>query len=504
MNSGSRLGLANRGGLLQIEDCLDAAGNVDLPPGTTLISLIERNIANVGASVAYRYLDYTRSPDGLAVELTWTRLGTANARHRRRGATRFIPRRPGGDSRSPGPRLRRRILRRGQGGDHRGAVVRAGVAGPCRASRNALHDSRPTVVLTTSAAVAAVEASLKEIGTRREAARHHHRRCSRFGGGRVGTRWTSTSTTSPICSTPRDPRDRRSAWRSPIERSAPTWSQMILSIDLLDRNTHGVSWLPLYHDMGLSMIGFPGGVRRTLDADVTDGIHSAAAALDPRAVGRSHGHGRVVTAAPNFAYEYTAQRGLPAAGDDVDLSNVVLIVGSEPVSLRRRSRPSTRPSRPTGCRRRRSSRHTASPRRPCSSRPSHRPPARQSPISIASGLEKGEAVRVAADTPDAVAHVSCGQIARSQWAVIVDPDTGAELPDGRVGEIWLCGNNIGRGYWGRPEETRQTFGAVLRSQLPRAATLTAHRAARRGYGRAIWGSTSTASCTSPGASRIRS
>ena len=75
MNSGSRLGLANREGLLQIEDCLDAAGNVDLPPGTTLISLIERNIANVGASVAYRYLDYTRSSDGLAVELTWTQLG---------------------------------------------------------------------------------------------------------------------------------------------------------------------------------------------------------------------------------------------------------------------------------------------------------------------------------------------------------------------------------------------------------------------------------------------
>src|SRR5262249_50933370 len=39
-------------------------------------------------------------------------------------------------------------------------------------------------------------------------------------------------------------------------------------------------------------------------------------------------------------------------------------------------------------------------------------------------------------------------------------------PDGQVGEIWLHGNNIGRGYWGRPDETRRTFGASLRSRLP--------------------------------------
>ena len=46
----------------------------------------------------------------------------------------------------------------------------------------------------------------------------------------------------------------------------------------------------------------------------------------------------------------------------------------------------------------------------------------------------------------------------------MNPDTDRELADGRVGEIWLHGNNVGRGYWGRPEETRQTFGAVLRSE----------------------------------------
>ena len=59
--------------------------------------------------------------------------------------------------------------------------------------------------------------------------------------------------------------------------------------------------------------------------------------------------------------------------------------------------------------------------------------------------------------PNAVAHVSCGRVARSQWAVIVDADTGDELPDGRVGEIWLHGNNVCRGYWGRPDESRRTF-----------------------------------------------
>ena len=43
--------------------------------------------------------------------------------------------------------------------------------------------------------------------------------------------------------------------------------------------------------------------------------------------------GQVVTAAPNFAYEWTAQRGLPEPSQHIDLSNVVMIIGSEPVSV---------------------------------------------------------------------------------------------------------------------------------------------------------------------------
>src|ERR1700730_13598304 len=74
MDYGSRQDSVAPKGLLLIEDCLDADGGVALPPGTTLISLIERNVANVGDSVAYRFLDYARS-EGHAVEVTWAQLG---------------------------------------------------------------------------------------------------------------------------------------------------------------------------------------------------------------------------------------------------------------------------------------------------------------------------------------------------------------------------------------------------------------------------------------------
>jgi acyl-CoA synthetase (AMP-forming)/AMP-acid ligase II len=72
---------------------------------------------------------------------------------------------------------------------------------------------------------------------------------------------------------------------------------------------------------------------------------------------------------------------------------------------------------------------------------------------------------VSPEHPNAIAAVSCGQVTRSQWAVIADPDTAAELPDGEVGEILLHGDNIGQGYWGRKRETELTFHNKLQSRL---------------------------------------
>ncbi len=61
-------------------------------------------------------------------------------------------------------------------------------------------------------------------------------------------------------------------------------------------------------------------------------------------------------------------------------------------------------------------------------------------------------------------QASCGKIGYDELAVIVDPDTATELPDGQIGEIWIHGNNLGTGYWNREEDTRDTFQNILKSR----------------------------------------
>src|SRR5271166_152431 len=464
MNYGSRQDSVAPKGLLLIEDCLDAEGGVMMPPGTTLISLIERNVANVGDAVAYRYLDYSGSgarSDGQAIEVTWAQFGVrlqAIGAHVQQFAGR-------GD---------RVAILAPQGIDYVSgfyAAIKAGTIAvplfapelPGHAERlnTALRDSEPTVVLTTTAAKQAVETFLTNLSHRR---RPHvvvidqipDAAGEQFVPTELGMddvshlQYTSGSTRPPV-------------GVEVTHRAVGTnLVQMILSIDLLDRNTQGVSWLPLYHDMGLSMIGFPAvyGGHSTL-------MSPTAFVRRPqrwiRALADGSRRGNVVTAAPNFAYEWTAQRGLPGQGEDVDLSNVVLIIGSEPVSIDAVT-TFNKAFAPYGL-----------PR--TAIKPSYG--IAEATLLVATidhtaettvayldreQLGAGHAVRVAADAPNAVAQVSCGHVARSLWAVIVNPD-GTELPDGEVGEVWLQGDNVGRGYWRRPEETRLTFGAKLQSTL---------------------------------------
>ncbi|AUG78205.1 Non-ribosomal peptide synthetase [Kitasatospora sp. MMS16-BH015] len=56
--------------------------------------------------------------------------------------------------------------------------------------------------------------------------------------------------------------------------------------------------------------------------------------------------------------------------------------------------------------------------------------------------------------------VGCG-VPTGLEARIADPETGRELPAGRIGELWLRGPSVGHGYWNRPEQSDAVFNAVL-------------------------------------------
>ncbi|EJZ13622.1 acyl-CoA synthetase, partial [Mycolicibacterium fortuitum subsp. fortuitum DSM 46621 = ATCC 6841 = JCM 6387] len=58
------------------------------------------------------------------------------------------------------------------------------------------------------------------------------------------------------------------------------------------------------------------------------------------------------------------------------------------------------------------------------------------------------------------------QLPQSPVVRIVDVDTHRECPPDAVGEIWVHGENVAAGYWSRPAEEQQCFGATLVDPSP--------------------------------------
>ncbi|WP_033263009.1 fatty acyl-AMP ligase [Amycolatopsis vancoresmycina] len=217
--------------------------------------------------------------------------------------------------------------------------------------------------------------------------------------------------------------------------------------------TSTVSWLPLFHDMGLILgIGAPmaGGLESVL-MDPLAFLERPARWL--RALSASPG---AISAAPNFAYAYCASRVTEAEKVYLELSRVVsLINGSEPVL------PATIAKF-----------HDAFGE--CGLRPEvHRSSyglaeatvlvsvtgAGKAPRQVTfdrARLAAGYAVR-SGPGASATTLVSCGKPA-GQRVRIADPVTGEPAGPGEVGEIRVSGPNVGRGYWGRAEASVATFG----------------------------------------------
>ena len=61
--------------------------------------------------------------------------------------------------------------------------------------------------------------------------------------------------------------------------------------------------------------------------------------------------------------------------------------------------------------------------------------------------------------------VGCGLAIPETKIVIVEPVSKTSLALGEVGEIWVAGPGVAKGYWNHPEETEQTFHAYLEDTL---------------------------------------
>jgi fatty acid CoA ligase FadD28 len=64
------------------------------------------------------------------------------------------------------------------------------------------------------------------------------------------------------------------------------------------------------------------------------------------------------------------------------------------------------------------------------------------------------------ESADGTPLVSYGTPLRSELR-IVDPEERSECPPGKVGEIWVHGDNVCLGYWQKPEQTEETFNGTI-------------------------------------------
>lgn len=211
-----------------------------------------------------------------------------------------------------------------------------------------------------------------------------------------------------------------------------------------------ISWLPLWHDMGLVLaFGVP-----ILHGDQSVFMDPTAFLMRPaRWLRLARSTLDIYTAGPNFAYDYCTRR--IADKTSLDLSQVkVFLNGAEPV------RPAT----------------IANFTQAFGLPPQTHTPAyglaeavvfvTSARVDVAPTVHAFDrdaltagVLRPSAASTSSIELVSLGPPA-GQRLEIVDPD-GRPCGAGVVGEVWLSGPNIAAGYWGNPQRTTEIFAATL-------------------------------------------
>jgi acyl-CoA synthetase (AMP-forming)/AMP-acid ligase II len=223
-------------------------------------------------------------------------------------------------------------------------------------------------------------------------------------------------------------------------------------------NMVNVSWCPLTHDMGLIMGALPSVAFGAQSVLMPPGVFIRRPLLWLQAIDRYRGtHGY----SPNFGYDLCVDRTTAEERAALDLSSMrVFVNGAEPVREPTRNRFLEA--------------FAVAKLRPEAYTPAYglaeatvlvtAAPHNSSGMVVwadNTALERDEVVLTDGSDPDARALCADGVPAPGHEVAIVDPASGTPVESGRVGEVWLRGPSVCGGYWRRPEETEETFGARL-------------------------------------------
>jgi acyl transferase domain-containing protein/acyl-CoA synthetase (AMP-forming)/AMP-acid ligase II/NADPH:quinone reductase-like Zn-dependent oxidoreductase/short-subunit dehydrogenase/acyl carrier protein len=222
----------------------------------------------------------------------------------------------------------------------------------------------------------------------------------------------------------------------------------------------GVTWLPHYHDMGLI-----GGLLQPLFAGGEMIVMPPSSFLQRpirwlTAVTR---YRATTMVAPNFAYDLCVEKISAEQRAALDLSGVeVALCGAEPVRSDTLAQ-FAEAFGPSGFRRDafRPAYGLAEATLIVSGHAADSAPFMP---SVGSDQLKRGFVK-AAEEGDIGSRllVGCGGIAPGLNVAIVNPETFKPCAADRVGEIWVSGPSVAKGYWRNPDETSKTFDACLPS-----------------------------------------
>ncbi|MDT5224352.1 MAG: fatty acid CoA ligase FadD32 [Mycobacterium sp.] len=442
-------------------------GKIRFPANTNLVRHVEKWAKVRGDKLAYRFLDYSTERDGIERDIMWSEF---SARNRAVGARLQQVTQPGDRIAILCPQnLDYLVSFFGALYSGRIAVPLFDPAEPGHVGRlhAVLDDCTPSTILTTTDAAEGVRKFI-----RARAAKERPRVIAVDAvPTEVGATWVepeaNENTIAYLQYTSGSTRTPTGVQISHL--NLPTnVLQTLVALEGVEGD-RGLMWLPFFHDMGL-ITALCAPVLGQSFTFMTPAAFVRRPGRWIRELARKPGEtGGVFSAAPNFAFEHAAMRGLPKEGEPpLDLSNVKAILnGSEPVSPAS-MRKFYDAFRPYGLQ------ETAV-------KPSYglaeatlfvsTTPSDQAPTIIhvdRDELNKQRFVEVAPDAPNAVAQVSAGLVGVDEWAVIVDTDTASELPDGQIGEIWLHGKNLGMGYWNKEVETTETFRNILKSRVSKS------------------------------------